>query len=164
MNLEQFRICDNCDFSGVYAILNTNKNKIYIGSSRNIKGRLINHKTLLNHKKGKIKEMQDDYNLGDNFIAYVITPVRVRDEKYLRDNDLRYFEQEAIKKFNATDPEIGYNKRTKTGQNVLNECARIEWAQNAFDLFRNQKHYGYTQEKSAWNKERKEFIKKVLTS
>ena len=162
--MEQFRICKNCDFSGVYAILNTNKNKIYIGSSRNIKGRLVNHKSLLAHGKGKIAEMQDNYNLGDKFIAYVITPVRVRDEKYLRDNDLRYFEQEAIKKFNALDPKIGYNKKLKTGQNALNECINIESAQNAFDLFRNQEHYGYMQSQNDWNKERQEFIENVLTT
>ena len=162
--MEQFRICNNCDFSGVYAILNTTKNKIYIGSSRNIKGRLINHKTLLTHGKGKIAEMQNDYNMGDKFIAYVITPIRVRDEKHMRDNDLRYFEQEAIKKFNAISPEIGYNKKLKTGQNKLDECWNIEWAQNEFDLFRNQSHYGYMLNRNDWNRRRKEFVKKVLTA
>ena len=162
--MEQFRICKNCDFPGVYAILNTNNNKIYIGSSRNIKERLYNHKTLLNHGKNKVKEMQDDYNKGNKFIAYVISPVRVRDEKYLKYDDLRYFERKAIEKFNATDSEIGYNKKLDTGSKRLKEDRYIEYAQADFDLFRNQKHYGYLQEKSAWNIERKSFVKKVMNA
>ena len=82
----------------------------------------------------------------------------------MRDNDLRYFEQEAIKKFNAISPEIGYNKKLKTGQNKLDECWNIEWAQNEFDLFRNQSHYGYMLNRNDWNRRRKEFVKKVLTA
>lgn len=160
--MECFRMCKNCDFPGVYAILNINNNKIYIGSSRNIKGRLTNHKTLLLHGKSKIKEMQEDYNKGNKFIAYVITPVRIREEQYCKDDDLRYFEKEAIKNFNATDPEIGYNKKDKTGTEILRELSKIKWSQNEFDIFRNQKHYGYMQTKSEWNKERKNFIKRVM--
>lgn len=160
--MEQFRICNNCNFSGVYAILNIKNNKIYVGSSRNIKRRLANHKTLLLHGKSKIKEMQEDYNKGNNFIAYVITPVRIREEKYCKDDDLRYFEKKAIEKFNATNPEIGYNKKYNTGTETLKELRAIKWSQNKFDMFRNQRHYGYIQEKKDWNKERKNFIKKVL--
>lgn len=160
--MEQFRICNNCDFPGVYAILNINNNKIYIGSSRNIKGRLTNHKTLLLHGKSKIMAMQEDYNKGNKFIAYVITPVRIREEKYCKDDDLRYFEKEAIKKFNATDFEIGYNRKDKTGAETLRELSKIKWSQNEFDMFRNQKHYGYMRAKSDWDKDRKSFIKKVM--
>ena len=162
--MEQFGICKNCDFSGVYAIVNTNNNKIYIGSSRNIKERLINHKTLLNHGKSKIKEMQKDFDNGDIFIAYVITPVRIRDETYSKDDDLRYFEQKAIEKFRAYDPENGYNKKVKTGSNQLKEDRNIEFAQIAFDAFSNQRHYGYLQKKKDWNIERKEFVKKVMNA
>ena len=137
--MECFRMCKNCDFPGVYAILNINNNKIYIGSSRNIKGRLTNHKTLLLHRKSKIKEMQEDYNKGNKFIAYVITPVRIREEQYCKDD-----------------------KKDKTGTEILRELSKIKWSQNEFDIFRNQKHYGYMQTKSEWNKERKNFIKRVM--
>lgn len=138
--MDQFRICKNCNCSGVYAILNTRKNKIYIGSSGNIKRRLTEHKSLLNNGKSRIEKMQEDYNDGDSFISYVITPVRVRNEKYCKYDDLRYFEHLAIIKFNSTDPEIGYNIRNDTGSDRLREESRIYYACGDFEEFRDQSH------------------------
>lgn len=130
--MEQFRICKDCDFSGVYAILNISKRKIYIGSSRNIKQRLINHKSKLKHGKNPIVKMQEDYNNGDKFVSYVITPARIREERYNKDSDLRYFENIAIKKFNSTDPEIGYNKKDSE-KSYLREISNIEWEKTRLD-------------------------------
>lgn len=132
--MEQFRICKDCDFSGVYAIVNINKQKIYIGSSRNIKRRLINHKTKLNHKKNPVLKMQEDYNKGDKFISYVVTPVRVREEKYSKDSDLRYFENLAIKEFDATNPEIGYNKKDSE-KSYLRELSNIKYAKQELNHY-----------------------------
>lgn len=136
--MEQFRICKDCDFSGVYAIVNISKQKIYIGSSRNIKGRLTNHKTKLNHKKNPVVKMQEDYNNGDKFISYVVTPVRIREEQYSKDSDLRYFENLAIKEFDATNPEVGYNKKDNEGA-YLRELSNIKYAKRElfhyFSLF-----------------------------
>lgn len=136
--MEQFRICKDCDFSGVYAILDINKRKIYIGSSRNIKRRLNNHKTKLNHKKNPISKMQEDYDSGDKFISYVITPARIREEQYSKDSDLRYFENLAIKEFDATNPERGYNKKDNE-KTYLRELSNIKYAKRElshyFSLF-----------------------------
>lgn len=132
--MEQFRICKDCDFSGVYAIVNISKQKIYIGSSRNIKQRLTNHKTNLNHKKSPIIKMQEDYNSGDKFIAYVVTPVRIREEKYCKDDDLRYFERVAIKEFNSTNPKIGYNKKDNEGSR-LRELNNIMYSKTELDNY-----------------------------
>ena len=160
--MDQFRICKSCDYPGVYAIVNTTKNKIYIGSTDNIKRRLAEHRSLLRGGKSHIKKMQEDYNNGDRFISYVITPVRIRSEKYCKFDDLRYFEHLAIKKFKCTDPDIGYNIRGDTGTNKLREESAIFHAFQEFEAFRDQRHYGYLQDQRTWNRERKEFMKKVL--
>lgn len=106
--------------------------------------------------------MQIDYNSGHKFIGYVITSVRLRPEKYIKDNDLRYFEHIAIIKFNSTDPQKGYNLKKDTGQNMLNEESTIIWAQREFDSFSNPLHYGYMQEPAQRRRERNEFIDKCL--
>lgn len=160
--MDQFRICKDCDYSGVYAIVNTKKNKIYIGSTENIKRRLAEHRSLLRGGKSHVKRMQEDYNNGDKFISYVITPVRVRNEKYCKYDDLRYFERIAIKEFKSTDPDIGYNTKENTGSVKLKEESAIYYAANDFKAFRNQKYYGYMQDRKSWNRERKQFINKVL--
>lgn len=125
--MEQFRICKDCDFSGVYAIVNFSKQKIYIGSSRNIKERLKKHKAKLNHGKSPIKKMQEDFANGNKFITYVVTPVRIREEPYSKDSDSRYFENIAIKEFDATNEERGYNKKD-TEKSYLIELSNIKWA------------------------------------
>ncbi len=160
--MEQFRICKYCNFSGVYAIINIRKNKIYIGSSSNIKRRLENHKVLLKYGKSHIREMQEDYKNGDKFISYVITPVRIREEKYCKYDDLKYFEHLAIKTFNCTNPEIGYNLKEDTGRKKLKEERYIDYAYNDFKEFIDQMRYGYMQEKTSWKTARKRFVDKVL--
>lgn len=161
--MEQFRISRNCDFPGVYAIVNTSNNKIYIGSSKNIKKRLENHKTKLAHDKNPIKVMQEDYNKGNKFIAYVITPVRLRERKYSQDSDLRYFEHIAIIKFDSNNPKVGYNSKSDTGHNQIEEERTIFWAKNEFDSFANPMHYGYLQNPEIRRRDRREFINKCLT-
>lgn len=108
--MEQFRICKGCDFSGVYAIVNTNNKKIYIGSSKNIRKRLEGHKSRLLNNKNGAKRMQEDFNNGDNFITFVVTPVFLCSQKGREDNNLRYFEERAISMFNSHYPNIGYNR------------------------------------------------------
>lgn len=159
--MEQFRICKDCDFSGVYAIVNITKQKIYIGSSRNIKERLINHKAKLNHRKSLIAKMQEDYNNGDNFIGYVISPVRIREEEYLKDSDLRYYENLAITEFGACNPEKGYNKKD-TEKSFLVEMSNIKFSKiqldDYFSLFSPN---CWTKEQSK-RQEKKRFIDSVL--
>lgn len=52
MKTEQFRINENSDFPGVYIIVNMDNQKVYIGSTRNIRKRLKTH--LYSLKKGNI--------------------------------------------------------------------------------------------------------------
>lgn len=159
--LEQFRICKDCDFSGVYAIVNITKQKIYIGSSRNIKKRLINHKTKLNHGKSPIIKMQEDYGKGDMFIAYVVTPVKLREEKYCTDDDLRYFEKKAIEEFHATDQEKGYNSINKSLANLA-ELQRIIYAKRNLDFYFCMFDPDFPISEEGRKEEKKEFVRKTL--
>ena len=77
MHKEIFLISDNCDFPGVYIILNIKNYKCYIGSSRNIKRRLHEHESALKNGKHKINELQEDYNNGCKFIAYPLSEVQL---------------------------------------------------------------------------------------
>lgn len=53
--------------AGIYAIINTDKKKIYIGSSQNVQSRIKSHMYLLKKNKNP-KDIQRDYNNGDHFI------------------------------------------------------------------------------------------------
>lgn len=123
--MEQFKICENCNFSGVYAILNTENNKIYIGSSRNIRKRLKSHKTSLENGKSNIVEMQKDFENGNKFIAFVVTPVALCSQSGKECNNLRHFEEKAISMFYSYCPNIGYNK--------IGTCAQLAEVLNIMD-------------------------------
>lgn len=132
MKNKQFKISENCDFPGVYIILNLDNKKVYIGSTRNIKRRLIEHEISLRGNKHNNTEMQLDYNKGNKFIGYVITRVElIQDNPYPKDDNLRFFEYKAITHFNSDNPEKGYNKRAdKKG---CREIEKIEWAKRYID-------------------------------
>lgn len=124
--MEQFRICKNCDFSGVYAIVNVDNHKVYIGSSRNVKSRLYNHSYLLKIGKHQNKEMQFDYNNGDAFECKVISKVPLY-STYNKDRYLHYYERIAISLLDSGNPQKGYNKKdTDEDISILNNIARFK--------------------------------------
>lgn len=126
--MEQFRICKDCDFPGVYAILNMRNNKIYVGSSKNIKKRLHIHKSRLKSDSNSAKRMQEDYNNGDNFISFVVTPVRFPER-----DDLKYFEDKAITRFSSYNRNLGYNGKSAWG--MLKEESNIVDADRIMSTF-----------------------------
>lgn len=132
MKTEQFRINENSDFSGVYIIVNMDNQKVYIGSTRNIHKRLKEH--LYNLKKGKHSSstFQKDFDDGDLFIAYPLTRVELL-PKHLKDHNLRYFEYMAIKMFDSTNPEKGYNKVNHKAESY--ELGNIKRANAQFNDF-----------------------------
>lgn len=161
--MEQFRICKDCNFSGVYAIVNIPKQKVYIGSSRNIRSRLKNHKTNLCNGKSPIAKMQEDFNNGDKFIAYVVTPVRLRDEKYCQDDDLRYFENKAMEEFNSLDKMHGYNVNINS-RKLLIEQQNIIYAKRNLDFYFNMFDPKFPASTAGRRDEKRKFIKKVLNT
>ena len=65
-NLEEFRI-PQYEGCGIYAIVNSKKMICYIGSSKNIKLRAINHKAHLKKGKHHNKLLQKDFENGNSF-------------------------------------------------------------------------------------------------
>lgn len=70
---------------GVYALINTDKNKIYIGESNNIRSRAKAHINLLKAGKHINKGLQQDYNNGENFdfVVLQVIPGAFNSEKRL---------------------------------------------------------------------------------
>lgn len=62
--------------AGVYMIRNATENKMYIGSAKNIKRRLISHESALRNNRHFIHEMQDDYNKGDFFYSDILCEIK----------------------------------------------------------------------------------------
>lgn len=158
-----FLITNDCNFSGVYVILNLSNCKCYIGSSRNIERRLKEHETQLRKGIHKVVEMQADYNENNRFIAYVLSSVPLGKFKYNADKNLRFYENEAIKLFETLNPEKGYNK-VLTSDDKSEEFSNIYWKKVAFDTF-----VSYKERKPCFrcgDKQRKEeinsFIDKML--
>lgn len=163
MRKEKFLISANCNFSGVYIIVNLKNYKCYIGSSRNMKRRLNEHEIALRHGKHKIKELQEDYNSGCKFAGYPLSEVQLLNKKYNQDKNLRYYENEAIKMFEATNPSKGYNTNTSY-EKQSEEFSNIYWKKVAFDSFVNMRERKgcYKCSTKERNKETKEFIDKML--
>lgn len=114
--MERFRICKDCDFSGVYAIINSDSKKIYVGSSRNIEKRLKNHKTNLQSGNHANKLLLNDYLNGDSFCCKVVSPVPLYRD-YNKDMYLREYERIVISMIESTGKYKVYNTRD-TGEDV----------------------------------------------
>lgn len=104
--------------SGIYAIINTINNKIYIGQSKNIKTRINRHKSELKHKKHRNIYLQREVNKYgfENFEFKVIEYCEI---EYLNEKEKQY-----ILDYNSTDYNSGFNL-TDGGENTKwNEDAR----------------------------------------
>lgn len=134
MKNKQFRISENCNFSGVYIILNLDNKKVYIGSTRNIERRLVEHEIKLRKNNHQNAAMQLDYNCGNSFIGYVITRVElVKDNPCSQDDNLRFFEYKAMVYFGSDNPEKGYNKIVDKKE--CREMKHIEWAKRYIENY-----------------------------
>jgi len=91
--------------TGIYKIENKINNKVYIGSSIDIKKRWHEHKRLLNKNKHHSRHLQNAYNKygKENFDWVIILEVKTELAKLLE------LEQYYIDLFNACDKNIGYN-------------------------------------------------------
>jgi group I intron endonuclease len=91
------------DICYLYKITNSVNDKIYIGSSRNIKVRLYEHKRLLNNLKHCNKHLQSSWikHGKENFIFFVIELCDIK--------DLFSREDFYINKYNSRYEDFGYN-------------------------------------------------------
>lgn len=92
---------------GIYCILNTINNKLYIGSSSNLKRRKMFHFSRLSNNKHFNNHLQNAWNkYGElNFKFYII-------DLYPQD-DLEVIEEKYIKMSKSSDILYGYNKTDK---------------------------------------------------
>lgn len=91
--------------TGIYSIKNLINGKRYIGASKNIHNRWIDHRCKLNnHYKGANKDLQTDWDLyGESNFEF-----SVLEEYSISDLDDR--ESYWILYYNTTNPLCGYNK------------------------------------------------------
>ena len=103
----------NTNIMGVYKITNTVNNKIYIGSSIDVKGRIKGHKRDLRKNRHINKHLQRSWNkYGEgNFIFEIIELCSTNDNLLVR-------EQYYIDKYMSYDINIGYNINKTAGSNL----------------------------------------------
>lgn len=150
MENPRFRMNQNCNYSGVYIIVNLDNRKVYIGSTRNIKRRLVEHEIKLRKGNHNSDTMQNDYNSGNKFIAYPLTRVELC-AGYLKDNNLRFFEYRAIVQFDSANPNKGYNKRSDVKKSIEDERIKREkeMMDSCFSNFENIGKYKWATEEYA---------------
>jgi group I intron endonuclease len=99
---------------GIYKILNLKNNKVYIGSSFDVKARLRTHRNQLKTNVHGNSHLQYSYNKygKDNFSYSIIKIV-----ENCSSEELEEIEESFIKLYEATNRAKGYNKREKCNTN-----------------------------------------------
>lgn len=99
----------------VYCLQNTKNGKVYIGKTTNFFMRMTQHRGQLQNGNHPNKEMQADFDNGDDFLIICLFRYPAISEKYMRehakdiDATISRLEQEFIREFDAI--ERGYNKQ-----------------------------------------------------
>lgn len=83
------------DCSGIYIIRNIKTNLIYIGSAKNIRQRLHEHKSMLRNNKHHARHLQNSYNQNPRYFLFSIlekTPIHnlIKREQYYLNKYLPY--------------------------------------------------------------------------
>lgn len=123
--------------AGVYEIRNTLDNKVYIGSSVNVKKRLAAHRQHLargDHATAHLQAAWDKYGAE----VFELKQLIVCAEK-----DILFYEQRIMDGYKANQREFGYNKRV-----VVETCAGMKLsaehrAKIAAKMLRGQAHPNY---------------------
>lgn len=89
---------------GVYIIRNIKNQKVYIGSSKNLKERILDHLNNLKKNKHRNTHLQNSYNKygENNFFISILD--------HYSEYPLHEIELEFINRFESIDPKYGYNK------------------------------------------------------
>lgn len=93
------------DKAGIYCLINKINGKRYIGSSKHIKERLLEHLTQLESCTHSNKELQEAFDTNGLDICIVEYIEDANDREAILD-----CEQKWINFYNSTNPEYGYNK------------------------------------------------------
>lgn len=138
--------------SGIYCIRNIVNNKVYIGKAKNIYTRIIAHIHNLRHKsKDENRHLINAwYKYGEDKFEYFVIEYLKLDEILLKKRELFW-----IIKYEATNPEKGYNLRidSSTGLIVQDETRKI-MSQNTKG--KNNPNYG-----NKWSDEKKKYMSEL---
>lgn len=106
--------------SGVYKITNLINNKIYLGSSSDLRSRKKSHLFLLRNNNHPNKHLQNSYNrYGDNNFKWeIIEYVEFNENKEILKKNLLEREQHWIDELKVCDKKYGYNIRTLAESNI----------------------------------------------
>jgi len=117
--------------AGIYKIVNLINEKIYVGSSINLKSRKYDHFRRLELGKHENNHLQNSYNKykKENFKWEVIEYIEVTGDKELDKGKILEREQYWIDVLNVCDRNLGYNICEKAGSNLgrrLSESAKYK--------------------------------------
>lgn len=106
---------------GIYALINCDNGKIYIGSSEDVQVRIRSHfAALKRHDVCVVPDLQADFDKGDNIVGMLIDDVGERGRWNRHETELEY--QRAL---NTLDREHGYNYRQK--KRILHKEKKRWW-------------------------------------
>jgi group I intron endonuclease len=106
----------NGDIKGIYAIYGIETNKIYIGSSMNVKTRITTHRSSLRYNNHIVKQLQNDFNkYGEDKFIFGVVEIYNNIPEFI----LRTKEQQFIDMF---DKNILYNQvfNVLSENNIMN--------------------------------------------
>ena len=146
--------------SGVYAIVNRNKMKAYIGKSGNIKYRAIEHEKKIREGKHEIEELSNDNN--DDLAFIVLHKIYDKNEELLSMLEELYmftFSKKGFYLYNKNG--AGYYKNSS--EIALGICARLSsyfyikenMMDGYFEKFGNQYHFDMRSVRAKENKNTK---------
>jgi group I intron endonuclease len=93
---------------GIYKIINTITNKVYIGSSVNLEKRVNGHFSSLRSNKHENKHLQYSFNkYGES--AFRADILKTFSKNEITQRELRNVETKYISKYNSNDSSFGYN-------------------------------------------------------
>ena len=111
---------------GVFQIMNTANDKVFIDSSTNIPGKINRHRFALNAGLHRSKDLQKDWNeIGESAFEFeTLEPVESRDDQnYNYAADLETLEDLWLEKLEPYG-EKGYNEKKKTREERLRMIAQ----------------------------------------
>lgn len=107
--------------AGIYLIKNTENNKVYVGSSKNIEGRFRVHKSRLRLNKHHSPHLQKSYNQNPNKFCYEIIEI-------INDIDLlERREQYWVDFYKSFESNFGYNA-VRTVSKIDPQRMKERWA------------------------------------
>jgi len=148
MDINIYKIMENLkdyNFSGIYAIYNKVNTKLYIGSTNNLRKRLMNHIGGLRSNSHYNSYLQNSWNkYGENNFIYVLI------EKVVNIKDLKNREQFYLDLNKSYDREIGYNLAEEANVTFLSEETRKKIG----DAQRGEKNHNYGKKASQETREK----------